>query len=230
MFSATMVLLSGEIIQGVIMISVMAYFAASYMILSRNGNRYPTDLCVAGCILCAIATDVLWGFFNFGPSPLLTVTTDPGPATKLYYEAMVAGVICFSGLIITNIIRNKRFKITKIILFVLFAENIVLILVNIVKIGSLSLSFTFPGTNSLGTIIILICTACLLIIVLGILALASLGLKSKINALTALLLAFLTVAAGAAGIYKSVKDQRAGYLYDQRSEYNISITDHTDRG
>ena len=108
MFSATMVLLSGDIIPGVIMIAVMAYYAASYMILSRNGNRYPTNLCVAGCILCAIATDVLWGFFNFGPSPLLTISTDPGIATKLYFEGMSAGVICFSGIIITNIIRNKR--------------------------------------------------------------------------------------------------------------------------
>ena len=97
MFSAMMVLLSGDVLSGAILALIIAFFSVSYMLLSRNGSRYPTNFCVMGCILCAIATDVLWGFFNFGTTPLFAVSGEPGAATKLYYEAMFAGGVCFSS-------------------------------------------------------------------------------------------------------------------------------------
>ena len=223
MFSATMVLLSGNILSGVILILIIAYFAASYMLLSRNGDRYPTNLCVMGCILFAIVTDILWGFFNFGTTPLFAVSGDPGTATQLYYEAMIAGGVCYSGLIMTNIALTSRFKKTKIALFALLLANASLLLAEFIKIGSVSLRFSVPGIGFLGTVILLICTACVLIIALGVLAVMSREKRSTINNVAAVILALLAVAAAAVGIIKTVSDHNAGFIMDRKTESSVFV-------
>lgn len=206
MFSALMVLISGNILSGLVLIGILLLFSASYIILTRSGSRYPTNLCVLTCILCAIATDVVWSLFNFGSDPVLSVYGQPGPYLKLFYEFLIAGVIFFCGLTLTNIIKNRVFRKTKIALFSLLILALVALSFNLLVIKFTTFKVVFPGTTLLQTNIALICAIALLVIVLSAFAVAGRGEKSKMNIATVVILVLLTICAAALGIYKCVKD------------------------
>ena len=202
MFSAATVLISGNAVSGLIMLIIMAFFASSYIALTRSVSGYPTNLCIVGCILCAIVVDVIWGLFNFGENPLLGVPGNSPSLSKLFFEFMAAGVVFFSGLIITNIIKIKRRTALKTVLFILFAAVMAALLVNLVSIRSVSFKLIFPGLSLTGTNIALICAATVIVCVLGAIAISGRAVDPKINVATAAVLAVITLCAGAAGIYK----------------------------
>jgi len=202
------------------MICIIALFCASYIILTRSNSRYPTNLCVVGCILCGIATDVIWSLFNFGQDPVLAVYGRPGQYMQLFYELVVAGVIYFTGLMITNIIKIKRFRKTKIILYICFALVVTALAFNLMVIKSLSVKIVIPGLSLVSTNITLICVLCVLVIAAGAVAISGRDKKPKANIITALILALLTVTSGAIGIYKCVEDGRSGYEAEAQRDPN----------
>ena len=202
-----MLLFGGDFFSGIFLIASIIFLSASYIILTRNGSGYPTNLCVVGCILCAIAADVIWSLFNFGESPVFGVGAQTGLKTKLFLEAIAAGTVFFSGLIVTNLVRVKKFIKIKIPLFALFLVLIVLLAINTVSIRGIG-RITFPGTTPLATDIILIAVECVIVILLGALALAGRGENNAVNRATAIILAALVLAATATAIYKRATVER----------------------
>ena len=204
MFSAAMVLIGGDIFSGLFLVSSIVFLSASYIILTRNGSKYPTNLCVVGCILCAIAADVLWTLFNFGESPVFAVGSQTSVSTRMFLEAMAAGSVFFCGLIVTNIVRVKRFLKLKIALLALFVVLIALLAINTVTVKGVG-RIDLPGMSPLMTDIILICLECANVMVLGALALAGRGERNAVNVATAIILASLVLIAAVSAVVKRVR-------------------------
>lgn len=208
MFTALFQLVYGNITEGIALLLIMIPLFGAYLLLTRNGSKYPTNLCVVGAILSGIGVDVMWSLFNFNDTPFFGSGNMDHLPKKIFFEFMAAGVIFLSGLMITNIIKVKKYRKVKILLYVLYVLTTSAIIINLVSVRPIKFTIIFPFMSLFATNIILICVECLLIITIGAMAVAARGVKSKVNTATALALAIMTILAGAIGIYECVRDEK----------------------
>ena len=224
MFSAAMLLIAGKVLHGILLMAFMAFCAVSYITLTKGRGNYPTNLCVAGCILCGIAVDVIWSFMNFGSAPLLDLYGPSDAAAKIVYECIVAGTLFFCGLILTNIIRVKKYARAKTVLFFLFIVIVTVLLINTLSVKSLDLKISLPYLTINQTSIVFICLGGADVIALGFLMTVGKSASRRFfpNGLISLIIVILTVVACAFGIQRCLRNEREGptqKAVSQETEY-----------
>lgn len=227
MLTAIMQLISGNVGIGLILAALILICSASYILLTRGGSKYPTNLCVVGCILCGIITDVIWSLFSFSATPLLGSEFVATPLDKLFYEFTTAASIYFSGLIITNLARIKKYRKAKLALYIFYVILSSVLVLNIISFRPIEFHFVLPGLTFKATNIILICLENIVTLILGGMALAGRGAKSRINIATAIVLGTLILAAGAGEIYRysTLENDFAKIEYTSAAEYNTQSED-----